>query len=73
LTLEDVPLEPEERYAPHARRAARYQSAMATQHELYDALIGHDAEIGQRLAGSASFAGSPTMTSGSIVVLLESI
>jgi gluconokinase len=51
-TLEDVPLELEESYAPNPRRAALYHAAMLRQHELYDALIGHDAEIGQRLAAT---------------------
>jgi gluconokinase len=49
-TLEDVPLEPEESCQPDPRRGAIYRAAMTRQHELYDTLIGHDAEVGERLA-----------------------
>jgi gluconokinase len=48
-SLEDVPLETARAHEPDAERGAVYQAAMERQHGLYDALIGHRAEIGERL------------------------
>ena len=49
-TLDTVPRKLGNTYWPNPQRGLVYQKAMERQHRLYDALIGHHAEIGQRLA-----------------------
>ncbi len=49
-TLETVPAELGATYQPDTQRAPVYQKSIEKQHKLYDTLIGHDAEIDQRLA-----------------------
>ena len=49
-TLDTVPAELGNTYWPNPQRAPVYQRGIERQHRLYDALVGHDAEIGQRLA-----------------------
>lgn len=48
--LDDVPAALGATYEPNPRRGNVYQTAMKRQHRLYDALLGHETEITQRLA-----------------------
>lgn len=47
--LDAVPAELGQTYCPDSRKASVYQEGVERQHRLYDALVGHDAEIVQRL------------------------
>ena len=49
-TIEAAPAELGVTYQADQQRAQVYQDAIARQHQLYDTLFGHDAELGQRLA-----------------------
>ena len=50
-TLEAVLPELGATYQPNRQRASTYLTGIERQHRLYDTFIGHDKEIGQRLAG----------------------
>jgi gluconokinase len=52
-TLEDVPLDHVERFEPDPARGPVYRAAMDRQHALYDALLGHAAELGPRMLAAA--------------------